>query len=56
MSSNPKLFADDTSLISVRCHLNTSVTEINDDFKSRSLEASTSMLYFHGKEINPILI
>ena len=33
LSSNPKLFADDTSLFSVVCDLNTSVNEINDDLK-----------------------
>ena len=33
LSSNPKLFADDTSLFSVVRDLNTSAIEINDDLK-----------------------
>ena len=33
LSSNPKLFADDTSLFSVVRDLNTSATELNDDLK-----------------------
>ena len=33
LSSNPKLFADDTSLFSVVRDLNTSANEINDDLK-----------------------
>ena len=33
-SSNPKLFADDTSLFSVVRDLNTSANEINDDLKN----------------------
>ena len=33
LSSNPKLFADDTSLFSVLRDLNTSANEINDDLK-----------------------
>ena len=33
LSSNPKLFADDTSLFSVVRDLNTSANEVNDDLK-----------------------
>ena len=33
LSSNPKLFANDTSLFSVARELNTSLNEINDDLK-----------------------
>ena len=34
LSSNPKFFADDTSLFSVVRDLNTSANEINDDLEN----------------------
>ena len=41
LSSNPKLFADDTSLFSVLRDLNTSANEINDDLKKIEAWAHT---------------
>ena len=69
LSSNPKLFADDTSLSSVARDLNTSANEINDDLKMIEVWSPqwkmgfnpdplkhAQEVYSHGKEINPIIL
>ena len=43
LSSNPKLFADDTSLFSVVHDINTSTTELNSDLKKSMIDP------FNGK-------
>ena len=69
LSSNPKLFADDTSLFSVVRDLNTSAIEINDDLKKIEAWAhqwkmsfnpdplkQAQEVIFSRKEINPITL
>ena len=48
LSSNPKLFADDTSLFSVVRDLNTPANEINDDLKKIEARAHQSKMSFNS--------
>ena len=48
LSSNPKLFANDTSLFSVARELNTSLNEINDDLKKFDTQAHQCKTSFNS--------